>query len=165
MKLQKAFFFFAFLIIYFLFRSAQYDVNQGLVLEQGSLYSANHILFLPIANVFYRVAQAAGYSGRSIYILQILNIFCGAAGVVISFHAFRKLGAATWAALAASLLLGTSLDYWNFSTDETYIVLAGVFTVASLLYSAVLFEKPSMVASFSTGLFFGLATLTWQAAV
>ncbi len=154
-----------FLLLYVPFLSAEFDVTEALALEGGFLFSANHLLFRPVGNVIYRIAQAAGYHERSVYVLQMVNAFCGATGVALAFVAFQKLGAARWAALAASLLLGTSFIYWSQSTDATYIVIAGTFTAAALSCAAILNSKQSLTAALGLGIFFAFAVLSWQAAI
>ncbi len=154
-----------FLLLYFAFRSAELDVTEAIALDQGILYSPNHMLSRPIANVVWEISKAAGYDGRSVFVLQILNVFYGAIAVAITFVAYRKLGASSWAALAGCLLLGTSYIFWYESTDAYYIVLSGLFSATALLCSAILIEKRSLLTAFFLGVTFACSTLSWQAAV
>ena len=163
--LKAIFIFIFFLLLYFASRSANLDVTEGIALDQGALYSANHMLSRPIANVVWKISKAAGYDGRSVYVLQILNIFYGALTVAIAFVAYRKLGASLWAALAGCILLGTSFIFWYESTDAYYIVLSGMFSAAALLCSAILIETPSLLTAFLLAVCFACATLSWQASV
>lgn len=140
-------------------------MTEGIALDEGALYSPNHMLSRPIANTLWNISKTAGYGGRSIYVLQILNVFYGAIAVAISFVAFRKLGATSWAALAGCILLGTSYIFWYESTDAYYIVLSGMFSAAALLCSAMLIEKRSLFTAFFLGVAFAGATLSWQAVV
>lgn len=164
-KLKAILIFIFFLLLYFVFRSAEFDVTEGIALDEGALYSPNHMLSRPIANTLWNISKTAGYGGRSIYVLQILNMFYGAIAVAISFVAFRKLGATSWAALAGCILLGTSYIFWYESTDAYYIVLSGMFSAAALLCSAMLIENRSLFTAFFLGVAFAGATLSWQAAV
>jgi hypothetical protein len=157
--------FVSFLLLYFAFRSSELDVTEAIALDQGALYSPNHMLSRPIASVVWKISKAAGYDGRSVYVLQILNVFYGALAVAISFVAFRKLGASSWAALAGCILLGTSCIFWYESTDAYYIVLSGMFSAAALLCSAILIQRPSLSTAFFLGVCFACATLSWQATV
>ncbi|HEY7160983.1 MAG TPA: hypothetical protein VH815_06965, partial [Acidobacteriota bacterium] len=116
-KLKTILIFVCFLLLYFAFRSSELDVTEGIQLDQGLLYSPNHMISRPIANVAWKIFKAAGYGGRSVYVLQLLNVLYGAIGVAIGFVAFRKLGASSWAALAGTILLGTSYIFWYESTD------------------------------------------------
>jgi hypothetical protein len=164
-KLKTILIFIFFLLLYLAFRSAELDVTEGIALDERALYSPNHMLNRPIANTLWNISKSAGYEGRSIYVLQILNVFYGAIAVAISFVAFRKLGASSWAALAGSILLGTSYIFWYESTDAYYIVLSGMFSAAALLCSAMLIEKPSLLTSLLLAVCFAGATLSWQATV
>jgi hypothetical protein len=157
--------FVSFLLLYFAFRSSELDVTEAIALDQGALYSPNHMLSRPIASVVWKISKAAGYDGRSVYVLQMLNVFYGAMAVAISSVAFRKLGASSWAALAGCILLGTSYIFWYETTDAYYIVLSGMFSAAALLCSAILIEKRSPLTAFFLGVTFAFATLSWQAAV
>ncbi|MCI0617253.1 glycosyltransferase family 39 protein [bacterium] len=164
-KLKTILIFVSFLLLYFAFRSAELDVTEAIPLDGGALYSPNHMLSRPIANVVWKISKAAGYEGRSVYVLQILNVFYGAMAVAIAFVAYRKLGATSWAALAGCVLLGTSFIFWYESTDAYYIVLSGMFSAAAFLCSAILIQKPSLSTAFLLGVFFACATLSWQATV
>jgi hypothetical protein len=164
-KLKTILIFVFFLLLYFTFRSSELDVTEGIALDQGALYSANHMLSRPIASVVWKIAKSAGYDGRSVYVLQTLNIFYAALAVAIAYLAYRKLGASTWAAAAGCFLLGTSFIFWYESTDAYYIVLSGMFSAAALLCSAILIEKRSSLAAFFLALTFACAILAWQATV
>jgi hypothetical protein len=164
-KLKTILIFFCFLLLYFAFRSSELDVTEGIALDYAALYSPNHMLSRPIANVVWKISKAAGYDGRSVYVLQLLNIFYGALTVAIAFVAYRKCGASSWAALAGSILLGTSFIFWYESTDAYYIVLSGMFSAAALLCSAILIEKPTAMTTFLLGVAFACVTLSWQATV
>jgi hypothetical protein len=77
--------FIAFLAFYIPFRSIDFDANgviEAASLESGHLFTRNHIAYRFAGSVIYRVAKWAGYSGRSIYLLQTLDGVCGAAGGV-----------------------------------------------------------------------------------
>src|SRR5213593_1722176 len=141
----------AFLLLYLFFRTVQFDPNgvlEAMNLNPGSLVSVHHIIYRPVGYAVYRAAQMAGYQGGSIYVLQVLNIFCGAVTVGLAFAAFKKLGAADWAAFAAAILLGTSFIHWWFSTDVAYVTMAGMFAAAALLFAAILHRAGSRFAAF-----------------
>lgn len=157
-----------FLLLYLPFLSINYDPNgiaEAGYLEGGVLVSPNHIIYRPVGAAVYWAAEALGYHGRPLYVLQVLNAFCGAAGVGLAFLAFRKLGARPWAALAASVLWGTSFIYWFFSTDVSYVTMAGVFMAAAILCRGVLIESRSHRAAAGLGISCALAALSWQAAI
>jgi hypothetical protein len=159
--------FIAFLAIYIPFRSIDFDANgviEAASLESGHLFTRNHITYRFAGSVVYRVAQQAGYSGRSIYLLQTLDGVCGAAGVALAFFAFLQLGASRRSAFAGAVLWGTSFIYWYFSTDVSYVVMAAAFAAAALVCSGILKKRASIPAALLLGLFLALATLTFQMA-
>jgi hypothetical protein len=164
-KLKTILIFVCFLLLYFAFRSSELDVTEAIALDERVLYSPNHMLSRPIGNVCWMISKAAGYDGRSVYVLQMLNVFYGAFTVAIAFLAFRRLGASSWAAIAGSILLGSSYIFWYESTDAYYIVLSGMFSATALLCSAILIEKRSILTALFLGVAFACATLAWQASV
>lgn len=164
-RLKTILIFLSFLLLYFTFRSSQFDLSDAIALDAGALYSPNHMLCRPIADLFWKILKSAGYIGRSVYVLQILNVFYGSLAVAIAFVAYQKLGASSWAAMCGCFLLGTSFTHWSQSTEATYIVIAGMFSAAALLCSAILIQKSSPLTAFFLGLCFAAATLSWQAAV
>jgi len=159
--------FLAFLLLYLPFLSIDLDANgviEALNLKPGSPISHNHIIYGIVGKAFYDALQAAGFHGRSVDALQILNAICGALGVALAFIAFQKLGATRRAALLGSVLWGTSFIYWLYSTDIGYVTLAGLFVVAALLCRLELANTESLALAFLLGLFFSLASLTFQMA-
>jgi hypothetical protein len=154
-----------FLLLYLPFPSIDYDANgviEAMKLESGAQFSPNHILYGAIGRALYRTAQALGYEGKSIHVLQVFNAFCGAAGVALAFAAFVRLGASKRGALAAAGLWGTSFIYWYYSTDVSYLTLSAVFTAAALWRSASMIETGSERKTFLLGLLVSLAILTFQ---
>jgi hypothetical protein len=159
--------FISFLAFYIPFRSIDFDANgviEAASLESGHLFTRNHIAYRFAGSVVYRAAQMAGYSGRSIYILQTLDGVCGAAAVALAFFAFVQFGASRRSAFAGAALWGTSFIFWYFSTDVSYVVMAATFAAAALVCSGILKKKASIPAALLLGVFLALATLTFQMA-
>jgi hypothetical protein len=154
-----------FLLLYLPFLSIDYDANgviEAMDVETGRRLSPNHLLYTLLGRALFEIAQAFGYGGRAIYVLQTFNALCGAVGVALACVAFVKLGASKRAALAAAGLWGTSFIYWYFSTDVAYVTLAGVFTAAALACCASQNEPDSVLRGVLLGLFVSLAILTFQ---
>jgi hypothetical protein len=123
------------LALYLPFLSLQYDTNgvvEALAVESGQLFHKNHLLYRVVGYVAYRGLQLAGYSGRAILVLQVLNAVCGALGVGFAYIAYKRVTHRTPAALAGALLFGGSFIYWLFSTDVSYVTLAAMFAGASM---------------------------------
>src|SRR5262245_7888984 len=85
-----------FLLFYLPFLSIDYDSNgviEAADVETGRRFSPNHILYTLLGRGLFLIAQAVGYEGRAIYLLQTFNAFCGAIGVAVACVAFVRLGA------------------------------------------------------------------------
>jgi len=157
--------FIAFLLLYLPFLSIDYDANgviEAMNLESGARLSPNHILYGVLGRALYTVAHAAGYQGKSLLVIQILDAFCGALAVALACAAFGKLRASKRAALAAASLWGTSFIFWYYSTDVLYIAVAAAFTAAALYCSASLTERKSVLTALMLGVWISLATVTFQ---
>src|SRR5205823_1213602 len=97
------------------------------VLETGQLFHKNHLLYRPLGYVLYAIAGGAGYSGKSLAVLQVLNAILGATGAGLCYVTFKHILRDEAAALIGTIWLATSLSYWYFSTDAGYIMLAAFF--------------------------------------
>jgi len=163
--LQFAFVTLACLALYLPFLSLQYDTNgliEALAVESGQLFHKNHLLYRVVGYAAYRGLQFAGYSGRAIVVLQVLNAVCGALGVGFAYTAYKRVTHRTAAALAGALLFGGSFIYWLFSTDVSYVTMAAVFAGASM---AVLLSQYSRSRAVLAGILTALSVLTWQASI
>jgi hypothetical protein len=147
--------------IFLPFLAIQYDTNgidEAQLLEAGRLFHKNHMLHLPLAYSVYRTAKVAGYSGNSLRILQVMNAMFGAIGIGLCYIAFKKIVSDRTVAALGSFWLATSFNYWYFSTDAGYIMLAALFA-AGAIASAV--HGRTVIAAVCTT----LSILTWQAGI
>ena len=147
--------------LYLPFRAIQYDTNgidEAQLVEAGPLFHKNHMLYRPLASVLYGAAKAAGYSGNSLTVLQVMNAFFGAIGIGLCYLIFRYVVKDRTAAMAGSIWLATSFTYWYFSTDAGYIMLAGMFALAAM--AAAVYGW-----ALSAALFTALSIFTWQAGI
>src|SRR5262245_31767727 len=102
------------LALYLPFLSLQYDTNglvEALAVESGQLFHKNHLLYRVLGYVAYRGLQFAGFSGRAVVVLQVLNAVCGALGVGFAYIAYKRVTHQTTAALAGAVLFGGSYIY------------------------------------------------------
>ena len=152
--------------LYLPFLSVNYDLNglyEAGAVEQGlpgTLFLQNHLLYRPVAYLFYQAALHLGMSGHSLLILQVLTAVFGALGVGFAYLIFLQFGQDKVIAFLASLWLATSWAYWYFSTDVSYISMAACLAAAAI---TVFLKAESRRAAAAAGILAGLAVLTWQA--
>jgi hypothetical protein len=161
------------MFLYLGFLSVNYDLNgitEVRAIERGgsSLFPPSHMLYRPLVWSIYTVAQAAGYSGRSIVPAQVTTAVCGALGLGLFYWWVCGFIERPAIACAASLGFGTSWAYWVFSTDVFYITPAATVVLGALiLLSTVLAARevhpPSLVNLIGLGTLCALAVLLWQA--
>jgi hypothetical protein len=148
------------------FLSLQYDTNgliEAAAVESGELFHKNHVLYRVIGYGIYRALQFCGYSGRALVVLQAINAVCGALGIGFAYLAYRQATGSRAAAAGGAVLLSTSFTYWLFSTDASYITLAGGFGAGAL--AAFLCIRNPYVSGITSGVLTTLSVLTWQASV
>ena len=82
------------------------------------LFHPHHLLFNALGYFLWRLAQALGYSGGSLVVLQSFNATLGAAGVSVFYLTLRRLlQRSRWLPLLVSLGLAFSFGYWICATD------------------------------------------------
>jgi hypothetical protein len=109
-------------------------------MERGAslLFHQNHLLYSGIGYVVYSIARALSSTVRSLYVLQIMNVFAGAVAVGIFFHMTERLTRSRHAALISSAVLALSAVWWKLATDaNAYMVsLLLMLICADTLFSA-----------------------------
>jgi hypothetical protein len=82
------------------------------------LFHPHHLLFNALGYALWRLAQAFGYRGGTLPVLQALNAAGGAAGVSIFYLILRRLlQRSRWLPLLLSVGLAFSFGYWICATD------------------------------------------------
>ena len=82
------------------------------------LFHPHHLLFNALGYVLWRAAQALGYVGGSLVVLQSLNATLGAGGVAVFYLTLRRLlQRSRWLPLLISLGLAFSFGYWICAAD------------------------------------------------
>ncbi|MBI5555251.1 MAG: DUF2723 domain-containing protein [Elusimicrobia bacterium] len=143
--------FFSFFILYFKFLSRDFNFDGivfAYILEHPTnfnIFHGNHLLYNLFNYCFYQIALVFGFSGRAIYLLAIVDAFCGALGIGIFYLLLRNItnSARSW---WFSLLLGLSYSYWYFSVESQVYQLANVFLM--LLLWLILFIQKKKASSY-----------------
>src|SRR5215813_1019508 len=146
--------------LYLPFLAVQYDINgiaEAVALEARLPINKNHIVYRSVGLVVFRLLQAAGYEGNSLVVLQVINAFCGAAGVGLAYAVFKRTAGARAAAILGSFWLATSFSYWVFSTDAAYITVAAFFLLSAI---ACIEYGRSIAAVAAAAVFASLSILT-----
>ena len=87
-----------------------------------SLFLGSYFLYGPLGYLSFLLARLLGYKGLAVEILQLFDIACGAAGLILNFLSLRAMGADRRSAGVWSAILGFSLGYWRWSVEaENYI--------------------------------------------
>jgi len=82
------------------------------------LFHPHHLLFNALGYALWRLAQAFGYRGGTLPVLQALNAALGAAGVSAFYLILRRLlQRSRWLPLLLSAGLALSFGYWICATD------------------------------------------------
>jgi hypothetical protein len=152
------------LCLYLPFLSQQFDLNgitEAVAVDNGDLFSANHLLYRPLGLLATRFATSVGFTGKSIAIFQVLSAMSGAACVALAFLFFHGLiGNRAVAAIAALWLAGT-WTYWAFSTDAMYMPVGASFVAGA----AVALLRHGRLSAIVCGALLGFAVTTWEANV
>lgn len=150
------------LCLFLPFLAIQYDPNglvEAMSIENGSLLNKNHMLYRPLGLLVWRAFQFAGYSGRSLIVLQGINAIAGTVGIGFAYLAFARMASSRRGALLGTLFLATSFTYWVSSTDVFYIAVAGMFAAGALACIAHARSARWVVAA---GVLAAFSVFTWQ---
>jgi len=150
------------LVLYLPNLSRHYDLDgvaEALALEDGFIFTPNHLLYRAVGYTTHSFLGAWGYHGASLWTLRALSAVFGAMGIALTFLAFKRLTGHQILSAAGSLWLATTPVYWGSSTDAGYVTLASLFIAASLV---CIFGPPTKLRMVSCGLCSGLGILAWQ---
>jgi hypothetical protein len=156
--------FFLGLGLYLSFLSKAY-VFEGLIrampIETGRwvhLLPGNYLLYGPLGLVFHTLLYTLGIHQPAVTSLQIMDAILGATGLAVFYRLLRRLGGDPVESAVASLLMGTSLGYWLWSTDaEDYILSTGLLLVT--FAALVRYARDKDVDPLLIGVLHGLAIL------
>ena len=103
-----------------------------------TLFQANHIAFLWICRVYYRLWVWLGYTGDASFPLKAINALAGALTLSLMVRILLRLGADNLLTLIWVGATAASFGFWSYSTQaETYIlpmpaILLGIHVVIGL---------------------------------
>lgn len=129
------------------------------------LFHPHHLLFNAFGYGAWRAAQAFGYRGGPLVVLESLNALLGAGGIALFYLTLRRLmQRSRWLPLLMSSGLALTFGYWATATDgrvnmpSTALLLGAFYTLCTLLDS----PRPGRAAVL--GLLAGLAVLFHESA-
>jgi len=101
------------------------------------LSDRHHLLYRPVARLWFTLWQALGYREGAIFPLQALSALVGAAAVAIFFLLCLRLTQSRRWALLAAAFLGFSYGMWRYSAEAYPHIFLLLFTVSAALALAV----------------------------
>ncbi len=129
------------------------------------LFHPHHLLFNALGWVLWRGAQALGYVGGSLPVLQTLNGVLGAAGVSVFYLTLRQsVQRSRTLPLLAALGLAGSFGYWICATDgrvnmpSLFLMLCAFWALTRTMIS------PTLARAIGTGVLAGGAVLLHESA-
>jgi hypothetical protein len=128
--------------------------------ERRWLFHPHHLLFNALGYACWRFAQALGYRGGSLVILENLNAFSGAAGVTLYYLILRQLlHRSRSLPVLIALGLGLSYGYWVCATDGRVNMISTVLLIAAFMALLKLLESATTARAAIVGLLAGIAVL------
>ncbi len=129
------------------------------------LFHPHHLLFNALGYGAWRLAQAFGYRGGPLVVLESLNAVLGAGGIAVFYLTLRRLmQRSRWLPLIMASGLALTFGYWATATDgrvnmpSTALLLGAFYTLCILLDS----PRPGRAAVL--GLLAGAAVLFHESA-
>jgi len=153
------------LLLYVPFLAIQYDTNgieEAQSTEAGRVLNHNHMAYRPLGFAVYRLAQLLGYSGKILFLFQLMNAVSGALAVGFCYLALQSLLRSRSIAIIASLWWATTFIHWYISTDVAYMALAAMFAAAAVAATVCGITKRDAILA---GLLTAMCIFTWQAGV
>ncbi len=148
------------------FDAVAYADQIGLASQTGTLrglFHPHHLLFNALGFVCWRGAQALGYGGGPLVVLQRLNAVAGAAGVTLFFLTVRHF-VPRRTAWGATGLLATSFGWWICATDGRVNIMSCVLLLAAFSLLTRTLRAPSLPRAALCGLVSGAAVLFHESA-
>ncbi len=129
------------------------------------LFHPHHLLFNALGFVLWKAAQACGYRGGSLPVLQSLNAALGAAGVSLYFLTLRRLlQRSRGLPVLISLGLALSFGYWICAADGRVNMPSIFLMLAAFSALARLMAVPRVPLAALAGLLAGSAVLFHESA-
>ncbi|MDQ2799636.1 MAG: hypothetical protein M3Y13_08350, partial [Armatimonadota bacterium] len=131
----------------------------------GSLFHPHHLLFNALGFGLWRLAQAYGYAGGPLVVLQSLNGVLGALGLVLFYGLLRRLlPEESRLALPVALGLGGSFGFWICAADGRVNMASTVLLIAAFARLCRLLRGATLKMAAQVGALAGAAVLFHQSA-
>ncbi len=129
------------------------------------LFHPHHLLFNAAGRALWRLAQAFGYHGGPLIVLQRLNSVLGAAGVALFYCTLRQLMQRShWLPALMAGGLAVTFGYWVCATDGRVNMPSITLMLAAFLVLCRLLESPTTVRAALAGSLGGAAVLFHESA-
>lgn len=108
----------------------------------GELFHPHHLLYAPLGQLAYRLAQSLGYDGYSDAPIQAVNALAGALGILFLWRFGVRWTKRPWASLGVAATVGVCYAYWLYASEVEVYTLAAAFLTLSMWILAALDEQP-----------------------
>lgn len=106
------------------------------------LFHPHHLLYAPLGQLAYRLAQRLGYSGHADVPIQAANALAGALGILFLWRFGVRWAKRPWASLGVAAAVGLCYAYWLYASEVEVYTLAAAFLTLSMWILAILDEQP-----------------------
>ena len=128
-------------------------------------FHPHHLLFLPLAHLFYGIIHSLIPSLKAITYLQASNAITGALTIRIFLSILKRAGAGLTSRIYSAIILASAYTFWHHSTDADIYIPAHFLT---LLVTYMVLSKSfrgSPANQIASGLLLGFAGLIHQIAL
>ena len=149
------------------FDAVAYANQIELAAETGKLrplFHPHHLLFNALGYLCWRCAQALGYEGGPLAVMQEMNAILGAAGLALYYTALRRLQPLGYLPILVTLSLAGSFGYWICATDGRVNMPSLVLMIAAFDTLLRFRETPTARLAGLIGLVAGAAVLFHESA-
>ena len=109
------------------------------------LFHQNHLLYSAVGYLLHIIISALGVHARALCVLQITNVFAGAAAVGIFFYIAERVTRSRYAATISSSALAFSAVWWKLATDADAYILSVLLIL--ICANTLLSDRPRWVLS------------------
>ncbi len=95
-------------------------------MERGAslLFHQNHLFYNALGYVAFDLIRALSVPARALYVLQITNVFAGAAAIGVFFRLAESVSRSRYAALISSAAFAFAAVWWKLATDANAYVIS-----------------------------------------
>jgi len=129
------------------------------------LFHPHHLLFNATGYGLWRLSRALGYRGGPLVVLESLNAFLGAGGIVLFYLTLRWLmQRSRWLPLITASGLALTFGYWATATDGRVNMPSTMLLLGAFYALCTLMESPRPGRAAVLGLLAGAAVLFHESA-